>query len=586
VDLAMIVRETDVLVIGSGGAGLRAAIAAREAGANTLVISKTLAGKAGCTVMAEGGYNAAIRTKEPKDSPQSHYDDTVKSGAGLSNPELVRLLVGMAPKRLYDMEGYGALFSRGRGGLIAQRQFGAQSYQRTCYAADRTGHEIVMTLIQEVRKQRIDVLNYLFAVDLIVNDQKVYGVLAYDIKHPGFVLIKSKATVLATGGGGKCWLVSSNSYHGTGDGYGLAARAGATMCDLEQVQFHPTMMVYPDSAKGILVTEAVRGEGGLLYNVTPQLREALEENGRLRKGGEQPQRIDPEDFGAERFMNRYDPQRMELSARDIVARSITQELSEGRGTERGGVLLSVVHLDGALIRERLSTMYKQFKDFCDVDITREPMEVAPGQHHVMGGLVIDKDCRTSLKSLYACGEVVGGIHGGNRLGGNALAEGQVFGAIAGETAAKDIKNVKDKFDPEPLAETIGNRVASKFGNGKGDSRPCNIKQKLQPVMTAKVGVIKDEDGLREALNEIGKLEVELKQVSVKNAHLPFNQHTVDYFEIQNMLEFSKLVIKSALMRQESRGAHYRRDFPKRDDENFGKNIFVEGERLWIEKRWS
>jgi len=346
------------------------------------------------------------------------------------------------------------------------------------------------------------------------------------------------------------------------------------------------MMVYPDSAKGILVTEAVRGEGGLLYNVTPELRDALEENARLRKIGKQPLRIDPKDFGAERFMSRYDPERMELSARDIVTRSITQELAEGRGTERGGVLLSVVHLDEDIIREKLSTMYKQFKDFCNVDISREPMEVAPGQHHIMGGLVIDKDCRTSLKSLYACGEVVGGIHGGNRLGGNALAEGQVFGAIAGETAAKEIHDGAPEFDPSPLAKEIESGITSKLENGNGKMRPCNIKQKLQPVMTAKVGVIREEGGLKEALNEVGKLEAELKQVDVRNANLSFSQDMVDYLEIRNMLEFSKLVIKSALMRQDSRGAHYRRDFPKRDDENFGKNIFAEGDRLWIEKRWS
>ena len=583
----MIEMEEDVLVIGSGGAGLRAAIAAHEVGAKTLVISKTLAGKAGCTVMAEGGYNAAIGTTEPGDSIQAHFEDTMKSGAGLSNPELVHILANMAPERLYDMERYGALFSRGRGGLIAQRKFGAQSFQRTCYAADRTGHEIVMTLLQEMRRQRIDVWNYLLAVDLIVSDHRLQGVLAYDIKHPGFVLIKSKATILATGGACRCWSVTSNSYQGTGDGYGMAARAGAIMCDLEEVQFHPTMMVYPDSAKGILVTEAVRGEGGYLYNVTPKLRTALEENARLRKIGEQPKRIDPKDFGAERFMRRYDPERMELSARDIVTRSITQELSEGRGTKTGGVLLSVVHLESDSVRERLSTMYKQFRDFCNVDITHEPMEVAPGAHHVMGGLVIDKDCRTSLESLYACGEAAGGIHGGNRIGGNALGEGQVFGALAGRTAAVEARNRRyDKINLVSIAKKIQDELNLESKRSDGKLRPYQIKERLQQVMTAKVGVIRDEGGLKEAFDEIYRLEEELKQVGMKNAHLSFNQDVVDYFEVRNMLEFSKLVTGSALLRKESRGAHYRRDFPDRDDENFKKNIFVEGEKIWAEKRWN
>ena len=583
----MIQRETEVLVIGTGGAGLRAAIAAHEIGVKTLVISKTLAGKAGCTVMAEGGYNAAIGNKEPEDSTKSHFEDTIASGAGLSNPELVGMLVNEVPERLYDLERFGALFSRGEGGLIAQRKFGAQSFQRTCYAGDRTGHEIVMTLLQEVRRQRIESLNHLLAVDLIVSDHRVYGVLAYDTKHPGFILIKSKATILATGGAGRCWSVTTNSHQTTGDGYGLAARAGALMCDLEQVQFHPTGMIYPDSAKGILVTEAVRGEGGYLYNVTPRLREAIDKNARLRRSGEQPQRLDPDDFGAERFMHHYDPKRMELSARDIVTRAINQEILEGRCTSSGGVLLSVIHLDKDLVQERLSTTFKQFQDFANIDITQEPMEVAPTAHHIMGGLVIDKECRTSLKSLYACGEVVGGIHGGNRIGGNALGEGQVFGAIAGKMAAIEAQNTGgERVDLLPLAEEMEREFVLKLKSSEGKFRPYQIKERLQQVMTAKVGVVRDEGGLKEALEVLDELEEELSQANVKNSYLPFNQDLIDYFEVRNMLDFSKLVTRSALLRQESRGAHYRRDFPNRDEENFRKNIFVEGDRIWAEKKWN
>jgi fumarate reductase (CoM/CoB) subunit A len=583
----MIEKEVDVLIIGTGGAGLRAAVAAHERGAETLVVSKTLAGKAGCTVMAEGGYNAAIRTFDPKDSPQAHFEDTIKSGAGLSNPELVRILVNDAPDRVQDLEGYGALFSRGRGGLIGQRKMGAQSHQRTCYAGDRTGHEIVMTLLQEVRRQKIEVWNYLFALDLIVKNGRVCGLLAYDIKSPGYVLIKSKATVLATGGAGRCWPITTNSYHSTGDGYMLAARAGAMMCDLEQVQFHPTGMVYPDSARGILVTEAVRGDGGLLYGVTPELSEALEENSRRRKSGEPQLRIDPEQFGAERFMTHYDPERIELSSRDVVTRAITQEVLDGRCTRSGGVLLSVLHLDKDYIRTRLSTTIKQFQDLSGIDITRQPMEVAPTAHHIMGGVVIDKDCRTSLESLYACGEVVGGIHGGNRIGGNAIAEGQVFGFIAGNSAAAAAAKVKgDDIDLLPLARELESKHNLELKDGTGDVKPGSVKKKLQQIMIAKAGVLREEASLKEALGDLNKLSEELARSSAANSNLPFNQEVVDRFEASNMVEFSKLVVTAARLRQESRGAHYRKDFPDKDDEVFKKNIFIEGEKLWTEKKWN
>jgi len=583
----MIEKEVDVLVIGSGGAGLRAAVAAHERGATTLVVSKTLAGKAGCTVMAEGGYNAAIRTFDPKDSPQAHFEDTIKSGAGLSNPELVRVLVNDAPKRVQDLEGYGALFSRGRGGLIGQRKMGAQSHQRTCYAGDRTGHEIVMTLLRRARSERIEVWNYLFALDLIVSGGKVGGLLAFDIKQPGYVLIKSKAAILATGGAAQCWPITTNSYHSTGDGYMLAARAGATLCDLEQVQFHPTGMVYPDSARGILVTEAVRGDGGLLYSVTPELNAALEENARRRKCGEPQLRIDPEQFGAERFMSRYDPERMELSSRDVVTRGITQEVLGGRCTRSGGVLLSVVHLDKDYVRTRLSTTVKQFKDLSGIDITQQPMEVAPTAHHIMGGAVIDKECKTSLESLYACGEVVGCIHGGNRIGGNAIAEGQVFGFIAGNSAAAAAAKAKgDGIDLLPLAREMEATHNLELKNGAGDVKACTIKKKLQQIMIAKAGVLREEAGLKEALADLDKLSEELARSGVANSNLPFNQETVDRFEASNMVEFSKLVVRSALLRRESRGAHYRKDFPEKNDEEFKNNIYIEGEKLWIEKKWN
>ena len=583
----MIEKDVDVLVIGTGGAGMRAAVAAHEKGAKVLLVSKTLAGKAGCTVMAEGGYNAAIRTFDQKDSPQAHYDDTIKSGAGLSNPALVKLLTDDAPIRVQDLEAYGGLFSRGRGGLIGQRKMGGQSHQRTCYAGDRTGHEIVMTLLQRARSEKVDVWNYLFALDLIVKDGRVCGLLAYDIKNPGYVLIKSKATVLATGGAGRCWPITTNSYHSTADGYMIALRAGATLCDLEQIQFHPTGMVYPDAVRGVLVTEAVRGDGGLLYEVTPELREALEENARRRKAGEPQKRIDPADYGAERFMKRYDPEKMELSTRDVVTRSITQEVAEGRATRAGGVLLSVVHLDKDFLKKRLATMVKQFEDLSGIDITVQPMEIAPTAHHIMGGVVIDTNCKSSLESLYACGEVVGGLHGGNRIGGNAIAEGQVFGRIAGDAAAAAAKKVNDDCgDLKPSAEKLIKQYEQELGQKKGDIKPAAIKKELQQIMMAKAGVLRNEADMQSALMDLDALTDRLDKVVVSNSSLPFSQEVVDRFEASNMVEFSKLVVKAALMRKESRGAHYRTDFPVRNDEEFLANIFVEGDRLWKEKRWN
>ncbi len=582
----MILREAEVLVIGAGGAGLRAAIAADDMKAKALIISKSLMGKSGCTPMAEGGYNAAI-SKEPEDSVESHFEDTMASGGGLSNPDLVRILVAQAPRRLYDLEGFGALFSRGGGGLIAQRKMGAQSFARTCYAGDRTGHEIMMTLLEEVRRRDIEVLNYLLAVDLMTSGGRVCGALTYDIRHADFVLIQSKVTILAAGGGGKCWSVTTNSHQGTGDGYALAARAGALLCDLEQIQFHPTGMVYPDSVKGVLVTEAVRGEGGYLYNVTPQLQEAIDQNIRLKRGGDKPRRLDPEDFGAERFMCRYDPQRLELAKRDIVTRAIAREILEGRCSGSGGVVLSVVHLAPDLVRDRLSTTCKQFQDFASIDITLEPMEVAPTMHHVMGGAVIDEECRTSLKSLYACGEVVGGIHGGNRIGGNALAEGQVFGAIAGQMAAEEARAAGPaNGDILRSGDEMARWFASKLGSGGGKSRPCHIKRGLQEVMTTRVGIVRDESGLREAADAIDNLEEEFQQVGVRDGRLPFDQDVIDYLEVRNMLPFSKLVARSALLRRESRGSHYRSDFPDSDEADFSGNIFALGEEVWPEKKWS
>ncbi|HZD42683.1 MAG TPA: FAD-binding protein, partial [Methanomicrobiales archaeon] len=379
------ISECHVLVIGSGGAGVRAAIEASRYG-DVALITKTIAGKGGCTPMAEGGYNAVLRTG---DSLEMHMEDTLRGGAYLNNPDLVSILVHEAPERIADLIRWGAVFDFTEDNQIAQRPFGGQRFPRTCYAGDRTGHEIMMTLIEQLRSSQVTVLQERSVIELLTDRGAVIGAMMLDDRG-NLSAIKADATVLATGGAGQVYDISTNSGSGTGDGFALGYRAGAELIDMEEVQFHPTGAVYPYDARGRLITEAVRGEGGMLLN---------------RNG--------------ERFMQRYDPERMELSTRDVVARSIAMEVLEGRGTENGGVFLDVSHLPPERVEERLPTMLEQFLAF-GVDIRKEPMEVAPTAHHFMGGMRITPECRTTVPGLFACGEVSGGIHGGNRLGGNAL----------------------------------------------------------------------------------------------------------------------------------------------------------------------
>ncbi len=527
------IYKCDVLVIGSGGAGCRAAIEARKHELDVIIVSKGLSFKSGCTTLAEGGYNAALGYVDKEDSIEAHFDDTMKGGAYLNDPELVKILVEEAPERLKELENFGALFDRQESGKLNQRPFGGQTYRRTCFQGDRTGHEMMTALKEEVTRLGIENVEEVVITSLITDESNgsVHGACGISIRTSNFIIFQSKSTILATGGAGWLYPVTSNAMQKTGDGYALAYNVGSDLLDMEQVQFHPTGMLYPESRKGVLITEAARGEGGRLINA---------------KG--------------ERFMKKYDP-RGELATRDVVARAIYQEIIEGRGTPRGGVYLDVTHLSRKIIEDKLETMLLQFLDV-DLDIREEPMEVAPTAHHFMGGTRINEHGETSIKNLFAAGEVTGGVHGANRLGGNALADTQVFGKRAGESAAKSALNTKSTFNMEQaIAEQDRIRILFK----DGDYYPFEIKKELEEVMWKHVAIIRNKKGLDTAIERINELRVMLSNLKVPDLG-EFNKDLQDALEIENMLNIADLVAKSALIREESRGAHYRSDYPKTRDE--------------------
>ena len=524
--------QTDVLVIGSGGAGCRAAIEAKKHNLDVIIVSKGLSFKSGCTTLAEGGYNAAFAYVDVADSIQTHLEDTLKGGGYLNDPELARILVEEAPDRLTELESYGALFDRQESGKLNQRPFGGQTYRRTCFQGDRTGHEMMVALKEEIIRQDIQTVDEVMITSLIQDDSgQVGGACGVSLQNTNFVEFHAKSTIITTGGAGWIYPVTSNAMQKTGDGYAMAWNAGADLLDMEQVQFHPTGMLYPDSRRGVLVTEAVRGEGGRLINSQ-----------------------------GERFMTNYDS-RGELATRDVVARAIYNEIMEGRGTPNGGVYLDVTHLPPEIIEEKLETMLLQFQDV-GVDIRKEPMEVAPTAHHFMGGARINPNCETNISNLYAAGEAAGGVHGANRLGGNALAETQVFGRRAGESAAKNVPKSNFKLNPASL-EMEEERIIKIFQDG--DYYPFQLKKELQEVMWNNVAIIRREEGLKSALKNISGIRGKMRRMIVPEGS-GYNQHLQDALELSNMLLIAELVTKSALIRQESRGAHYRADYPDRMDE--------------------
>ncbi len=525
------IQECDVLVIGSGGAGCRAAIEARKSNLNVTIVSKGLTFKSGCTTLAEGGYNAAFGYVDADDSVEVHFEDTMKGGAYLNDKKLVKILVNEAQDRLIELESYGAIFDRQESGKLNQRPFGGQSFRRTCFQGDRTGHEMMMALKEEVIRQKISTYDEIMVTSLIMDKKNtgVIGACGLSLKTSKMIIFKAKSTIIASGGAGWLYPVTSNAIQKTGDGYSLAYNAGADLLDMEQVQFHPTGMLYPESRKGVLVTEAVRGEGGKLFNVD-----------------------------MERFMKNYD-ERGELATRDVVARAIYNEIREGRGTDKGGVYLDVTHLPNNLIEEKLETMLLQFMDV-GVDIRNEAMEVAPTAHHFMGGIRIKPGGETSIRNLFAAGEASGGIHGANRLGGNALADTQVFGKRAGESAAKNAISIEFEYN-EDQVNLEEERIRNIFKNGS--IYPHQIKKELMDTMWTNVAIIRNEDGLKFALNKIEELKIKSLDMKVPEGS-GYDKNLQDALEIENMLTVASLVTQSALVRRESRGSHYREDYPQKD----------------------
>ena len=541
--------STDVLIIGSGGAGSRAAIEVDDAGLKATIVSKGLSFRSGCTGMAEGGYNAVFKTVDKEDSIDAHIHDTLKGGSYLNDEKLVEILVNESPKRLIDLENYGALFDRQESGEIDQRPFGGQTYRRTCYQGDRTGAELLNALKEEIIKRDIECIEEVMVTSLVTDNDQVIGATGLDLKDSSLIYFQAKSVILASGGAGQLYPVTSNTFQKNGDGFAMAYRAGANLVDMEQIQFHPTGMVAPESKKGVLVTEAVRAEGGRLINSE-----------------------------GERFMKKYAPEKMELATRDVVARSIYREIQEGRGSPNGGVYLDISHLHDDYIIEKLETMVLQF-DNVGIDIKNEPIEVAPTAHHFMGGLKINTDASTNLKNLFGAGEVCGGVHGANRLGGNALADTQVFGKIAGESASKAAKDIELKTNDEQVKEEAS-RIESLIK--EGSIKPRKFKENIKKLMWDKVSIVREEKTLNEALKELLDMKKELENLDVGN-NTQYNADLVTALEVINMVEICILTVKSAILRRESRGAHYRNDFPKTNDE-WKKSIVINKEKIEFEAR--
>jgi succinate dehydrogenase / fumarate reductase flavoprotein subunit len=534
VNLKYEVHEHDVLIIGAGGAGLRAAIEALAQGVRVGVVCKSLLGKAH-TVMAEGGIAAAMANVDTSDDWRTHFRDTMRGGKFLNNWRMAQLHAQEAPERVRELEQWGALFDRTENGDILQRAFGGHTYKRLCHVGDRTGLEMIRTLQDRGVHLGIDVYMECTVTQLLQDGDRIAGAFGYWREQGRFVVFRAKSVIICTGGIGKAWKITSNSWEYTGDGMALAYDAGADLMDMEFVQFHPTGMVWPPGVQGILVTEAVRGEGGVLRN----------------KDGE-------------RFMERYDPKKMELSTRDVVARSIYTEVREGRGTEHGGAFLDISHQPADYVKRKLPSMYHQFLELADVDITKGPMEVGPTCHYMMGGIRVDAEtAQSSVEGLFAAGEAAVGLHGANRLGGNSLSDLLVFGRRAGLAAAEHAKGSEmPKIDSSQIEEAVHQMLAP-FERSDGES-PYSIHEDLQGTMQSLVGIFRNEEDLQRALAEIETLKERAARVRVEGSRL-FNPGWHLVKDLQSMLTVSEAVTRSALARRESRGAHSRIDFPGLDD---------------------
>jgi len=534
--------KTDILVIGAGGAGLRAAIEAKKSGLDVFLLGKEVLGCAH-TGMAMGGLNAAM--VKPA-TPAFHAQITIEGGYYINNYKMVKVFAEEMPARIHDLESYGVIFDRLDSGQFYTWAGPKQKYPLNVCVGDYTGREMMQGMVDEARKLKIKYTDEFFVSKLLTVKGQIVGAVGINIRNSETVVFQTKSIILASGGAGRMYKVTTNAMSNTGDGYAMALDAGAELVDMEMVQFHPTGMANTPSSLGVLVTEKTRAHGGILRN---------------RKG--------------ERFMSKYYPVEMELAKRDEVSRSIYQEVAAGLGTKNNAVYLHVDHWTKDKILEIIPDVYEQYKN-TGVDISKEPMEIYPSMHHMMGGIKINEWGETIIPGLYAAGEVAGGVHGANRLGGNSIAEGQVFGRRAGIAAAKFSKKIKYSTLPKEQIKKEQVRIFS-FINRKIGVIPHVVEDKLKQVMWDKVGIFRDEKRLLEAKKAIAKLKLEAKKMKTRTSLKERNRDLQDCLEIENMLVTAESVVDAAILRKESRGAHSRLDFPKTSDE-WKKNIVVKNKK--------
>jgi succinate dehydrogenase / fumarate reductase flavoprotein subunit len=565
----------DVLVVGAGGAGLRAVIEAADAGVSVGLICKSLLGKAH-TVMAEGGMAAAMAHNDDRDSWKVHFADTMRGGQYINNWRMAELHAKEAPDRVRELEGWGAVFDRTPDGRINQRNFGGHRYPRLAHVGDRTGLELIRTLQDHAVYKGMTVHMEHTVIELILDNGRAAGLLTYDRERGRFQIFHAKAIVLATGGLGRAYRITSNSWEGTGDGHALAYRAGAELIDMEFIQFHPTGMVWPPSVRGILVTEGVRGEGGVLKNsegrrfmfddipdnYKPQTASDAEEGWRYTQGDKSARRPP------------------ELLTRDHVARCINREVKAGRGSPHGGVFLDIAWITEKIkdsevhIKRKLPSMYHQFKELADLDITKEAMEVGPTTHYVMGGIRVDADTQmTTIPGLFAAGECASGINGANRLGGNSLSDLIVFGKRAGEYAATFAReHGQARVDDRIVDQAITDSLAP-FERGETGENPYKVQSDLQDTMQALVGIVRTESEMQEALRRIRQFNDRAARVGV-TGHREYHAGWHTALDLRNLLTVSEAITRSAIERKESRGGHFREDCPDKVAEFGAVNIMV------------
>ena len=563
-------KKYDVLVIGAGAAGMRAAIAASDEGASVCLVSKSLLGKAH-TVMAEGGAAAALGNADERDNWKVHFRDTIKGGKHLNNWKMAKIHAEQAPERILELERWGAVFDRTKDGKINQRNFGGHRYPRLAHVGDRTGLEIIRTVQDKVIHQdNIDIFMECTVATIITEDNQAVGALAYYRNNGEIVAIHAKAIVVATGGIGKAYRVTSNSWEYTGDGHSLAYLAGADLQDMEFIQFHPTGMVWPPSVKGTLVTEGVRGEGGVLLN---------------NKGERFMFNYIPEAFAAETAKDEKEANDWlkgiegamrppELLTRDVVAKAIMKEVKEGRGSPHGGAFLDIANRqDADYIKKKLPSMYHQFKELGDLDITEEPMEVGPTTHYMMGGITVDAETgASSLKGMYAAGEAAAGLHGANRLGGNSLSDLLVFGNISGRAAANFALNTEEISFSKSKLKKAANEIIDCFSDTKTEN-PYHLHRELQDIMEMHAGIVREEESLNEGIEKLKDLSKRVENAKATGDR-SYNPSWHLCLDMKNMIITSLAVAEAAKERRESRGGHTRLDYPEYDKELGTLNIII------------